>query len=32
MATPLEGAVERLGRVVDRLPGEGRKRAGSSGE
>jgi hypothetical protein len=28
MAEPLEGAVERLGRVVDRLPG-GRARAGS---
>jgi methyl-accepting chemotaxis protein len=28
MAEPLEGAVERLGRVVDRLPG-GRTRAGS---
>jgi hypothetical protein len=27
MATPLEGAVERLGRVVDRLPGGNRKPA-----
>ena len=27
IATPLEGAVERLGRMVDRLPGEKRKRA-----
>jgi hypothetical protein len=25
IATPLEGAVERLGRMVDRLPGEGRR-------
>lgn len=32
LATPLEGAVERLGRVVDRLPGEARKRARTSKE
>jgi hypothetical protein len=29
IATPLEGAVERLGRMVDRLPGEARKRGSS---
>ena len=29
MAEPLEGAVERLGRVVDRLPGGMRSRGGS---
>jgi uncharacterized protein (DUF3084 family) len=29
IASPLEGAVERLGRMVDRLPGEARRRGGS---
>ena len=30
MAEPLEGVVERLGRVADRLPGGARARSGSS--
>jgi hypothetical protein len=30
MVTPLEGAVERLGRAVDRLPGGGRRAAGAT--
>jgi hypothetical protein len=30
MAEPLEGAVERLGRIVDRLPGGARPRGGTT--
>ncbi len=31
MATPLEGAIDRFGRFVDRLPGGQRPRAGGAG-
>jgi hypothetical protein len=30
MATPLEGAIDRFGRLVDRLPGGAARRAGQS--